>query len=277
MERGTAPGHARRLVSGPVNTIAFTTGLGADEDAAIRTAAALAVASGARLVTVHASAGGPVGELPRPDRVAKAWGHDIDHQAMIHTCCDDAADTLLDALRRVVPQLVVAGTHGRSGLVQAFAGSVAESVARNVDVPTLFVPLHGPGLGDAQTGALDLARILVPAGDALATRAGLRAAAWLVSTLRAEHVEVVLLHVEDGTASPTLDALPEGLRVSRRTARGSLETAIAEAAETLDTCAIVMATRGHDGLLDTFTGSHTERVVRRVRCPVLTVPIGASS
>jgi nucleotide-binding universal stress UspA family protein len=37
-----------------------------------------------------------------------------------------------------------------------------------------------------------------------------------------------------------------------------------------------MATRGHDGVLDTLLGSHTERVLRAVRCPVLVVPVSAA-
>jgi nucleotide-binding universal stress UspA family protein len=257
-----------------MQTIAFTTGLDPAEAPAIATAAALAAASGARLVTVHATAGAPPARaLPHPEELASRWGCAIAHDEMIHTCCEDVTDTLLDALRRVKPELVVAGTHQRTGLSQLFGGSVAESVARNIVVPTLVVPLHGKGLADAGTGALDLRRILVPAGDAEATKKGLEAAAWLARAAGATDPEVVLLHVDDGTPMPTLDAIPDGLRIVKRTVKGSLEEAIARVSEELSSCAIVMATRGHDGLVDTFAGSHTERVVRKVHCPVLTVPL----
>jgi nucleotide-binding universal stress UspA family protein len=257
-----------------MQTIAFTTGLDPAESPAIATAAALAASSGARLVTVHATAGAPPArELPHPEELAARWGCTIAHEEMIHTCCEDVTDTLLDALRRVKPELIVAGTHQRTGLSQLFGGSVAESVARNVAVPTLVVPLHGTGLADGATGALDLRRILVPAGDLVATRKGLEAAAWLARAAGATDPEVILLHVDDGTPMPTLDAIPDGLRVTKRTVKGALEKAIADFAAESSSCAIVMATRGHDGLVDAFAGSHTERVVRQVRCPVLAVPV----
>lgn len=253
--------------------IAFATGLREDEGPALFTAAALASATGAKLVTVHASTGGPVGELPRAEDAARRWGASIDSEVMLHTCCEDPADTLLDALRRITPELVVVGTHGRSGIAQIFTESVAESVARNVSVPTLFVPLHGKGLANASSGVIDLHRILVPAGDAVATRVGLDAAAWLARAVGAKKVEVVLLHVDDGRAVPETGDVPDGLSVVRKTAKGSLDDAIAELSIGFDACAIVMATRGHDGILDSLMGSHTEHVVRRVGCPLLSVPI----
>jgi nucleotide-binding universal stress UspA family protein len=257
-----------------MQTIAFTTGLDPAEAPAIATAAALAAASGARLVTVHATAGAPPARaLPHPEELASRWGAAIAHDELIHTCCEDVTDTLLDALRRVKPELVVSGTHQRTGLSQLFGGSVAESVARNIAVPTLVVPLVGQGLADAATGALDLRRILVPSGDAETASKGLEAAAWLARAAGAIDPEVVVLHVDDGTPMPTFDAIPDGLRVVTRTAKGSLEEAIAKTAEELSSCALVMATRGHDGLVDTFAGSHTERVVRKVHCPVLVVPM----
>lgn len=259
-----------------MQTIALTTGLDPAETPAVATATALAIASRAKVVTVHATAGGPPdGELPQPEAIARGWGHAIVCDSLVHTCCEDVTDTLLDALRRVAPDLVVAGSHQRTGLSQLVAGSVAESVARNVSVPTLVVPLGGRGLASATDGKLDLQRIVLPAGDAEATRAALLAADWLVRSTGSPRAEVVLLHVDDGTPMPTLDVVPEGLRISRQTLRGSLEAQIERAATDLDACLIVMATRGHDGVLDTLFGSHTERVLRAVQCPVLVVPVRA--
>ena len=258
-----------------MRTIAFATGLGTDEQPAFATAIALAAASQAKLVTVHACTGAPAGEVPRAEETAARWGLPLQSEVMLHTCCDDPADTLLDALHRVVPDLVVMGTHGRSGLAQIFTESVSESVARNVSVPTLFVPLHGRGLASPTSGAIDLHRILVPAGDAVATRVGLEAAAWLARAVGAGSVEIVLVHVDDGKPAPETGEVPEGLSIVRKTAKGSLEDAIVELSVGFDACAIVMATRGHDGVLDSITGSHTEHVVRKVGCPLLSVPIPA--
>lgn len=255
--------------------IAFATGLRDDEGPALTTAAALAAATGAKLFTVHASTGGAVGEVPNAADTAARWGFIIDSEVMLHSCCEDPADTLLDALRRITPELVVVGTHGRSGLAQIFTESVSESVARNVSVPTLFVPLQGRGLASPTSGAIDLRRILVPAGDAVATRVGLEAAAWLARAVGAGLVEIVLVHVDDGKPAPETGDVPEGLSIVRKTAKGSLADAIVELSVGFDACAIVMATRGHDGVLDSITGSHTEHVVRKVVCPLLSVPIPA--
>ena len=255
--------------------IAFTTDLSDDEGPALATAVALAAASGAKLVSIHATAGaGSDGDDIAPaEQLAVRWGTPIAHRVMTHACCDDVVDTLLDALRRVEPALVVTGTHGKSSLWQLLSGSVAEGVARNVRMPTLVVPLAGRGLADRETGALDLRRIVVPAGDAESAKAGLEAAAWLASLARSRDVEVVLLHIDDGTPMPDAGESPQGVRVTRRVESGALEASISRVASEVSACAIVMATRGHDGLTDTLLGSHTERVLRHVECPVLAVPL----
>lgn len=260
-----------------MSTIALATASGGDsldEARALSAAAALAMKSGARLVTVHATAGEEPGFVsPLVGELAQRWGSPIEHFPMIHSCCDDVTDTVLDALRRIGPSLVVAGTHGRSGWLQLFQSSVAEGIARNVEVPTLMVPLAGRDLVDGRTGVIDLRRILVPAGDPVAARAGLQAAAWLAKMAGASEVEVVMLHVEDGTPVPDAGTPPPGLSVVRRSVPGPLEAAIVSVAREVDACVLVMATRGHDGLRDATLGSHTERVLREVQCPVLSVPI----
>jgi nucleotide-binding universal stress UspA family protein len=260
-----------------MTTIALTADLDVDLDEArpLRAAAALAVASGARLVTVHATVGSEGGFVsPAIGALMARWGRSIEHIPMIHSCCDDVTDTVLDALQRVSPQLVVAGTHGRSGWLQLFSASVAEGIARNTRVPTLVVPSGGQDLVGAR-GEIDLRRLLVPAGDVTAARTGLRAAAWLAELGGAKDVEVVLLHVDDGTPPPEITDPPGGLRLSQRSVRGPLERTILETAREMDTRAVVMATRGRDGVVDTFAGSHTERVIRRALCPILSVPIAS--
>lgn len=256
-----------------MQTIAFATGLRDDEGPAVMTAAALASAGRAKLVTVHATTDGPVEVPPRAREAAARWGSTLESEVVVHTCCEDPADTLLDALQRVRPDLLVVGTHGRTGLAQIVSESVSESVARNIPVPTLFVPLSGNGLADPSTGAVRLQRIVVAAGDALATRTGIEAAVWLARAVGAERVELVLLHVDDGTEAPEFGDVPAGFSIVRRSARGSLTSAIVDGAAGLEACAIVMATRGHDGVMDTLTGSHTEHVLRKVACPLLSVPL----
>jgi nucleotide-binding universal stress UspA family protein len=232
-------------------TIAHTTDLTGDDAAAFHHAAALAAASGARLVTIHGNASmAEVGRLPDARPLAERWGRPISHQRICHECCDDVADTVVDAVRKVDPRLVVAGTHARHGLSAMLAGSVAEAVARNVAAPTLIVPNHVRGFVQADTGAIDLRRVLVAAGDDEATARGLAAARALLG-LAAAAAEPELFHVD----------------------HGNVADAIVAHARSNQACVIVMATRAHDGVLDVLLGSRTEHVIRDAGCPVLSVPL----
>ena len=51
-----------------------------------------------------------------------------------------AVEAILEAVREVAPDLLVMGTHGRSGLVKILLGSVTESILRSVEVDVLAVP-----------------------------------------------------------------------------------------------------------------------------------------
>ena len=51
-----------------------------------------------------------------------------------------AVEAITEAVREVAPDLLVVGTHGRSGLVKVLLGSVTESILRSVDVDVLAVP-----------------------------------------------------------------------------------------------------------------------------------------
>jgi nucleotide-binding universal stress UspA family protein len=232
--------------------IAHTTDLGGDDGPAFVHACALAAASGARLITIHGNpASADAGLLPDAAVLATRWSRRIAHTRICHECCDDVADTVVDAVRQVDPQLVVAGTHARHGLAALLAGSVAEAVARNVATPTLIVPNHGRGFVDLATGVIDLGRVLVPAGDGVDAERGLAAARDFAALAGRPDADIVVLHV--ATAHHIADA-------------------IAHEAQERQACLIVMATHGHDSLYDMVRGSRTEHVVRDAGCPVLSVP-----
>lgn len=254
--------------------IAHTTDLSGDDETAFEHALALAARSGSRLASVHACVGpAPERELPEATPLLARWGRtpDVEHQRILHQCCDDPTDTLLDALGRLKPDLVVAATHARTGLDRLLAGSVAEGVARNVSSPTLLLPLDGERMVDARSGAIRLDRVLVPAGDADEAQQAIDAAGLLAELAAVETVELVLLHVADGRPAPE-PRLPARFRLVRRTAEGQLDEAILAAAKALDVSALVMVTRGHDGLADVLLGSRTERVLHQCHRPVLWVP-----
>jgi nucleotide-binding universal stress UspA family protein len=249
--------------------IAHATDLTGDDEGAFVHATALAAAGGARLVTIH---GNPakVTEADLPDAAALAarWGRSVAHERRCHDCCEDVADTVLDALHGLRPDLVVVGTHGRHGFAALVRGSVGETIARNLDVPVLVVPDGIGGFVDPATGAIELGRVLIPAGDRADAERGIDAARALIALAGAREAELEILHV--GSVDPSI--APPGVTVTR--VQGDLDQMIPSAAQARHASLIVMATRGHDGVGDVLFGSHTERVIHQSTCPVLSVPIG---
>jgi nucleotide-binding universal stress UspA family protein len=218
-------------------------------------------------VTVHGNAApATVPQLPDASELAKRWARPIDHVRICHECCDEVEDTVIDAIHKLNPGLVVLGTHARHGLHALLHASVGEAIARNLTVPALIVPNHSRGFVDAATGAIDLHRILIPAGDATQARRGLAAARNLLALVGVADAELEIVHVgDDDPAIAELD-----VPITRT--RGDLETAIALVAKDRRACLIVMPTRGHDSVGDVLLGSHTEHVIRTADCPILSVP-----
>lgn len=247
--------------------IAYATDLSGADDSAFVHATALAATGGAQLCTIH---GNPehatATELPDAAALAARWGRTVSHERRCHECCDEVADTVLDALHGLHPDLVVVGTHARHGFAALVRGSVGQTIARNLDVPVLVVPNGACGFVDAATGEIALTRILIPAGNPDDARRGIDAARALIALAGARDTELELVHV--GDEDP--DLATTGVTVTRM--HGKLEDAILEVARSRRACVIVMTTRGHDSVGDVLLGSHTERVMRNAACPVLSVP-----
>jgi nucleotide-binding universal stress UspA family protein len=242
--------------------IAHATDLTGDDELAFVHAAAIASASGVPVVSLYA---GVPSDAPRPDAtvLARRWQRPIDHTFRCVQCCDEAADTILDALATLRPALVVLGTHGRRGLSAFLHGSVSEAIARNVHVPVLIVPNSCRGFVERETGRLVLERILIPAGTAAEAEIG-RSAARRLAAQTATSPDLHLVHVGP------IDSAFDGFDVERIT--GAVESAIVSAAHRIRASAIVMPTHGHDGIGDVVSGTHTEHVVRAAGLPVLVVP-----
>lgn len=251
-----------------------------EDETALAHATALALRYGARLLSIHASAGSQQRpELASAGPLLERWGHpadSVEHERVVHECCDDTADTLLDACRGLRPDLVVAATHARSGLARVLSGSVAESVARNVGAPTLLLPIGGAGFVHPGSGHVDLTRILIPAGSPLEAQRALHVAQLLASGSGVPDTEIVLLHVDDGRPAPRVQAR-SGSRLTRRSARGPIDAAISTTARELEVSLVVMATHAHDGFSDVLFGSLTERVLHALQCPLLWVPLAVAS
>jgi len=242
--------------------IAHTSDFSGDDASAFLHAAAL-TRNGSRLVTLHA---GPEERVPADaSELAARWGRPIEHEIRRIDLEEDVSDSLLEPLQRLRPDLVVVGTHARRGFAAWLRDSVGEAIARNVCVPVLVVPNQARGFVHPHSGAVELRRVVVPAGNAGDARNAV-AAAQLLARIAESRVELEIVHA--GAIDPELELL--GLAVQR--IDGSLDHAIVAAARARDACLIAMATRGHDAVGDVLRGSQTERVIREARCPVLSVP-----
>lgn len=283
-ERGARPRPGRP-------PIAHTTDLSGKDGQAFLHACALAAAGGAPLVSLHGNAPPEVAErLPDGGELLARWNRarretlgaatplpplELAHERRCHQCCDDVTDTLLDALTRMAPALVVTGTHARHGLSALMHDSVSEALARNLDMPVLVVPNQGRGFVDQRFGTIDLRRLLIPAADVTTAAVGLAAARALCALAGVTEPELLLFHVGPG-AAPLVRGAQPGVRVLRAIhGGGELERAIVAAARVEGACAIVMPTHGHDSVHDALLGSHTDHVIRDAGCPVLTVPLRA--
>jgi universal stress protein E len=64
-----------------------------------------------------------------------------------------AFEEIARAVERTKPDLLVIGTHGRSGLMKVLLGSVTEDVLRNLEVDVVVVPPAGRDLPPAAGGS----------------------------------------------------------------------------------------------------------------------------
>ena len=107
-------------------------------------------------------------------------------------------DALLDAIKNNNVDLVVAGTHGRTGLRRFLIGSAAEEICRVVTCPVLTI---GP---DCPTAAINIKRILVPTD---LSDESMRALPFVVKLATAYGASVTVLHVLPEETSSNPDAI----------------------------------------------------------------------
>lgn len=184
----------------------------------------------------------------------------------------DAVDAITRELQESGANLVVMGTHGRSGVPRLVFGSVTEAVMRVATAPVIAV-----NAGTTESGSVS--RILCPVNFTDACRAALRQA---VALLDGPDAPILLFHALEGKElQPSINELirlhewapPEiagrcelKTMPSRAPVEAILDLALATAADL-----IVLDVAPGRSLYESLRGTVAERIVQASHCPVLTM------
>lgn len=215
-------------------------------------------------------------------------------QVRVDARAGSAVRGILDEAQSLQADLIVLGTHGRSGPDRWVLGSVAEKVLRKSSCPVLTVP--PPVSQPAQEALAIFKRILCPVDF---SDASLKAIERSLSLAKEADADLLLLHVIEEMPDMTHWSQPnaiivEYLRDRQQQALAQMRSAVPQAAhawchpEALlatgrpyqeilriarerDTHLIVMGVHGRNPVDLMFFGSTTSHVVRAATCPVLTV------
>jgi nucleotide-binding universal stress UspA family protein len=200
-----------------------------------------------------------------------------------------AAPTILEIAAREAVDLLVVGTHGRTGLPRIVLGSVADRLVRQATCPVL-IARSAP---DASPRGR-IARICFAADFSPSAEAAWR---WVVTLATAAGAEVDLVHVLfEPVAAPHMppEAVEQMAQLLRdqglAAAEGFLErsslprervhvvlptgapgTQIVRRAQERQADLIVLGTHGWSGLVRWMLGSVAHHVIQTAPCPVLTV------
>jgi nucleotide-binding universal stress UspA family protein len=210
----------------------------------------------------------------------------------------DIADTVLSKARTLRSDLIVMGTHGRSGLERVILGSVTNKVLRRSECPVLSVP---PRMAEVVPISSTLFTQIVCAVDF--SPCSMHALAYAMSLAQEADAHLTLVHViETPVVSEDLHetiaggprSLREYVAAAERERRQRLEEAVPEAVRAYCHVDIVLSTgtpyreilrvaaervaglivcgvHGR-GAIDRFVfGSTTEQLVRHASCAVLSL------
>jgi nucleotide-binding universal stress UspA family protein len=150
---GPSEAAAQPLTAAPIHTVLHPTDFSKPCEEAFRVACALAKDQSARVIVVHVAVGPPIAPVhlpvppPLPEdprakleemlRRFQASAPDLPVDYRIEQ--GDAATRIVDAAQETQCDLIVMGTHGRTGFGRVLMGSVAEQVLRTAPCPVVTV------------------------------------------------------------------------------------------------------------------------------------------
>ncbi len=192
--------------------------------------------------------------------------------------------------------LLILGTHGRSGFERLFLGSVTEKVLRSTRVPVLAIPppVRQPGspayktilcpldFSGASTRALEYALSLAKEADARIILVHvIEDVLGDAAAERLGHLSLVeyLRHLEGDAVARLRALVPDESRVwarpIERVVRGRASREILKIVADEHVELVVMGVQGRTAVDRLVFGSTTHRVIREAGCPVLTLHDGS--
>ena len=205
------------------------------------------------------------------------------------------SEEVITAARAEDSDLIVVGTRGKTGLAHVLLGSTAERVIRGAPCPVLAVRTEPTDTEDegVLSRPVTLERILVPIDF---SDCSLDALEYAVVVAQQAKASLMLLHVLEPVSygldftlgqsrtrhleveswTKRLGELTSALKaahvpVASQLRGGFPADSILDSAQTIPCDLIVMGTHGRRGISHTVSGSVAEAVLRKGRCPVLTV------
>jgi nucleotide-binding universal stress UspA family protein len=200
---------------------------------------------------------------------------------------------ILEEAAALPADLVVMGTHGRTGFEHLLLGSVTEKVLRRAGCPVLVVGSEGPvatsglfrrilcavDLSEHSRQTIDTALAFAQEGDAAVTLlhvvngASAPAVSALFRTLPA--IDARRRELEAEALDKLRTATPDGTRdfceVKEHATTGTPWREILAVADERKADLVIMGAHGHGPVGERIFGSTTSQVVRRSACPVLVV------
>jgi nucleotide-binding universal stress UspA family protein len=280
-------------------------------DQAAHVALRLAKALGASVVIAHVTelySAQAQSELPNTrtvdDLLLKTWERratleQLDVKAVLKEQ-PGIAETLLEIAKGEQCDLIVLGTHGRTGLPRLLLGSVAERVARMAHLPVLLIRSdnltpksfrtillatdgspyseqarqHADALAQSLHAKLVILNVAVEVGQ-LPTELG---RAWMYTDTKYirkqmdEHVARLKDRGQSVLEESRRRCKSRHVSTVLREGRHQLTSeVIVEVAKEIDAQLVVVGTQGHTGLRKFFLGSVANEVAHRAKQPVLLV------
>jgi nucleotide-binding universal stress UspA family protein len=170
--------------------------------------------------------------------------------------------------------LIVLAVHQYEGRMRWLERRVGEPIAQGAGEMTLFIPHGAPGFVSPDDGAVSLRNILIPVARKPKAQPAVEAVVRIIRNLQLASGAVTLLHVGPSGEAPSLRTPDDSDWTWNRTAKvGEPVEIILQTADAVRADLIVMTTEGPHGFLDALRGSTSERVLRKARCPVVSLPV----